>query len=104
LTPKLLNSTKNKNRIIFLSKQNFQNFLFRNRVSGATGILPASYVEEFPANPEYDPIPDNDSFTSDSGKNEKADTVSEQSNSDRITVIEEEKQEATEPANGSIGV
>ena len=77
-------------------------FNFRNPVSGATGILPASYVEELPANPEYDPIPDNDSFTSDSGKNERADTASEQSNS--VTVTEEEKQETTEPANGYIGL
>ena len=77
-------------------------FHLRNPVSGATGILPASYVEELPANPEYDPIPDNDSFTSDSGKNERADTASEQS--DSVTVTKEEKQETTEPANGYIGL
>lgn len=37
----------------------------RNPASGASGIIPASYVEELQS-PEYDPIPDNDSFTSDS--------------------------------------
>lgn len=79
-------------------------FHSRNPVSGATGILPASYVEELPANPEYDPIPDNDSFTSDSGKNERADSASEQSDSVTVTVTEEEKQETTEPANGYIGL
>ena len=80
----------------------FVNKIFRNPASGASGIIPASYVEELPANPEYDPIPDNDSFTSDSGKNERADAVSEKSQS--VTETEEDKTEATEPANGYIGL
>ncbi|CBY31268.1 unnamed protein product [Oikopleura dioica] len=42
----------------------------RNPASGASGIIPASYVEELQS-PEYDPIPDNDSFTSDSEDGEQ---------------------------------
>ena len=76
---------------------------FRNAASGAEGIIPATYVEELEDPADYQDVPDNDSFTSDSGKNERTDAVSEKSVNDNSGVIQTEKPES-EPANGYIGL